>query len=327
MIEKIKTGVIGVGSMGQNHARIYNEISNLVGVADPDPEQGSKVAERFGVIWYSDYREMLEHVDAVSIAVPTAMHIQVAKLVAASGVHLLVEKPLASNAVDGESIVRAAERAGVILAVGHVERHNPVISHAKTCIDSGVWGDILTISVKRFSNYPARVRDVGVLFDLTIHDVDVIRYLLNDNVKNVFVSGGKSKNKKFEDHVNLMMTFEEGSLGLCETNWLTPMKVREMNITTTDCFISLNYLNQEVEVLSSEFGEINEANLYQPPMKIKEHKVSLKGIEPLKSELVDFLEAIIEKRMPLVTGWDGLKAVEIVQAGLESMRSSSVINI
>ena len=168
---------------------------------------------------------------------------------------------------------------------------------------------------------------MGVLFDLTIHDVDVICYLADSNVRTIYAVGGKSKNERHEDHVNLMMGFEDGMIGLCETNWLTPMKVRELNITTTTCHVNLNYLTPEIRILSSQFGEIDESNLYQPPIEVSEQTFSPEGKEPLKSELVDFLEAIMEKRMPLVTGRDGLKAVEIVQAGLESLSSSSVINI
>ena len=323
----LKVGVIGVGSMGQNHARVYNEISNLVAVADSNEKQGRSVADRFGVSWYRDYRDMLGEVDAVTIAVPTALHREVAETTSVGGVHLLVEKPLAGNVTDAEAIVASANKAGVTLAVGHVERHNAIIAHAKTFIENGNWGQILTLSAKRFSNYPSRIRDVGVLFDLSIHDVDVICYLVNEEIQTVYAQGGKSKNERFEDHVNLVMGFGDGQIGLCETNWLTPMKVRELNITTTTCYINLNYLTQEIEVLSSEFDEIDESNLYQPSMKVSEQKISLGGTEPLRSELVDFLEAVTKKRMPLVSGVDGLKAIKIVEAGLESLNSGSVVNL
>jgi UDP-N-acetylglucosamine 3-dehydrogenase len=324
---EIRTGVIGVGSMGQNHARVYNEISNFVAVADPNEEQGRRVAERFGVTWYSDYREMLGEVDAVTIAVPTALHREVAESVAAMNVHLLVEKPLAGNMEDAQAIIAAAKASGITLAVGHVERHNAIVANAKMCIDNGEWGNILTLSAKRVSSYPSRIRDVGVLFDLTIHDVDVICYLVNSPVKKVYAAGGKLMNGQHEDHVNLVMGFEDGRMGICETNWLTPMKVREMNITTTACYINLNYLTQEIEILSSKFGEIDESNLYQPPMDISKQKISLKGEEPLKRELVDFLAAILEKRPPLVTGEEGLNVVKIVEAGLKSVKNNLVFNI
>ena len=320
----LRTGVIGVGSMGQNHARIYNEISNLVAVADPNEEQGRRIAEKFGVNWHSDYKSMLKEVDAVTIAVPTKNHLEVAKAVIEAGLHLLVEKPLAGNLSDAKKIVKMSNKAGVTLAVGHVERYNSIISHAKECIQNRDWGKILTLSAKRFSNYPSRIHDVGVLFDLTIHDVDVISYLVDKEIKTVYATGGMAKNKKHEDYVNLVMKFDGGHIGLCETNWLTPMKVRELNITTTTGFINLNYLTQEIEVLSSKFGKIDESNLYQPPMEVNKNKFTLDKKEPLKLELVDFLEAIMDQRTPKVSGEDGLRSVKIVEAGLKSLTKNTV---
>ena len=152
----IRTGVIGVGSMGQNHARVYNEISNLVGVADPDESKGKALASKLEVKWFNDYQEMLNQVDAVSIATPTKNHYDIAIKVAQSGVHLLVEKPLANNTVDANAIVEAARRSSLKLAVGHIERHNDAVSHAKKCIENGEWGEIISISSKRFSNFPDR---------------------------------------------------------------------------------------------------------------------------------------------------------------------------
>ena len=134
-------------------------------------------------------------------------------------------------------------------------------------------------------------------------------------------------NGPYEDHVNLVMGFEDGRIGLCETNWLTPMKVRTLHITTTDCYVNLNYLTQEIEILSSKFGEIDESNLYRPPIDISKQKISLKGEEPLKRELVDFLVAILEKRPPLVTGEEGLNVIKIVEAGLKSLKNNLVLNI
>ena len=128
-----------------------------------------------------------------------------------------------------------------------------------------------------------------------IHDVDVICYLAGGDVRTVYAAGDKSKNELHEDHVNLFMRFDNGRMGFCESNWLTPMKVRELNITTTTCYISLNYLTQEIEILSSEFGQIDESNLYQPPMEVSEQMISLGRKEPLKSEIVDFLEAITDE--------------------------------
>ena len=166
---------------------------------------------------------------------------------------------------------------------------------------------------------------MGVLFDLTIHDVDVLCFLANSKVTSVNVNGGHFKNQKYEDYVNLSMTFADGKVGLCQTNWLTPMKVRELNILTTTGFVNLNYLNQEIHHMSSEYQEVDESNLYQTGIEVAESRMKVKTEEPLKSELLDFLNSIVSKKSPLVNGDEGLMAVKIVEAGLESLQNNKVI--
>ena len=327
MYENLRTGVIGVGSMVQNHARIYSEISNLVAVADPDAEQGRKVADKFGIKWYEDYNQMLEYIDAVTIAVPTILHRTVAEAAIARGVHVLVEKPLAGNTEDAKAIVEAAKNASLVLAVGHVERHNEVVSKTKDLISKGKIGEILTLSAMRFSSYPFRIRDVGVLFDLAIHDVDLLLYLANSDIKMVFAAGGKSKNDIHEDHINLQLIFEDGKIGFCETNWLTPMKVRQLNITTTSCYLNVDHITQQIKILSSTYDEVDESNLYKTPMQVTEKNISVKAKEPLYNELVEFLSSIEENTEPLISGSDGLKAVRIVEAALKSLNEKSVVRL
>ena len=324
---KIRTGVIGVGSMGQNHARVYSEISNLVGVADPNKEQGIAISERLGVKWYSNYEELLSEVDAVTIAAPTFLHKKIAKIVAEAGVNMLVEKPLAGNSSDAQDIITTASRNNVVLAVGHIERHNAIVQRARECVEQGEWGEIISLSASRFSNYPSRIRDVGVLFDLTIHDVDVLCFLANSKVNSIHAVGGHFKNQKYEDYVSLSLRYDDGKVGLCQTNWLTPMKVRELNILTTTGFVNLNYLNQEIHHLSSTYNTIDESNLYKTGMEVAKSKIKLKGEEPLKNELIDFLNSIVKKTNPLVSGEEGLMAVRIVEAGLKSLKENKVIKI
>ena len=324
---EIRTGVIGVGSMGQNHARVYNEISNLVAVADTDRIQGQKIANRFGIEWYEDYRDMLDMVDAVTVAVPTSLHRKVIEIISKEGVNILVEKPIAGSVEDAEFILDSVSKAGIILAVGHIERYNPVIRSAKEYIDSGELGKIITLSAKRLSSYPSRIRDVGVLFDLTIHDVDIIRYLSNSKIKNIYANGGNLIDEMYEDHVILAMEFDDNTFGLCETNWLTPMKVRELCITTDSAFININTLKQEMIISKSEYGEIDQSNLFKVPINLKEENINLEKQEPLKIELQDFLSSLKKGKEPLVGGSDGLEAVRIVEAGLKSLKNGQVVTL
>lgn len=322
----IRTGVIGTGSMGQNHARVYSEISNFVAVADTDKVQGQRIAKHFGIEWYSDFRKMLGVVDAVSIAVPTHKHRKVAEVVAKSGTHMLVEKPLAGSLEDGNAIIKSAKSFNVKLAVGHIERHNPIVAYSKKAIESGEWGNLITMSSQRVSRYPERIKDVGVVFDLAVHDLDILRYLSDSEIDYLFALGGNKEHFEFEDHISIIMQFRNGIKGICEANWLTPMKVRQLTLTFDHAFVVMDYINQTVEVLRSEFEELNEMNLALAKSKITKIKPKIVKEEPLKLELLDFLSSLesnkkLNSDFPLVTGEDGLAAIGMAEASLFSLRN------
>ena len=321
----IKTGVIGIGSMGQHHARVYNQISNLVAIADPDENLGRKAAKKWGVKWYRDYKEMLPLVDAVTVAVPTSLHYQVSKDVIQSGVHLLVEKPLAGCVEEAEKIVALAKSAGIKLAAGHIERFNPVIGFAKKKLEKGEWGKVITLSAKRLSSYPIRINDVGVLFDLSIHDVDIIRYLAGSEVNSIIAVGGSNINENFEDYIVISMKFKNSTLGLCETNWLTPKKVREINITTDFGYISINMLEQKIEIFKRNNDTSSTSTHFSTDTIIEQ--ISLDKEEPLKLELEDFLNSIENNKEPLVSGEEGLEAVKTIEAAVFSLKYDSIIKI
>ena len=312
--------------MGQNHARIYSEISNLIGVADRNEEQGRRVADRFGVKWFKDFKDLLQYVDAVSIAVPTSLHLEVTKEALRSGVHSLVEKPLSDNIKDAEEIVSLADGTDLTLAVGHVERHNPVVNYAKKAIEEGIWGDIITLTSKRVSNFPARITDVGVLFDLCIHDIDISNYLSNSKVNSIYALGG-NKIAQHEDHINLCLSYESGLISVCETNWLTPNKVRKLEITTSTHFIELDYQNQSIELFNSKYVNVNESNLYSPNLQLETVKVPINKGEPLKLELTDFLSSTVTNNPPLVTGKEALEVVRISAHALKSLKRQEVVKI
>ena len=191
----MKTGIIGVGSMGKNHARVNSEMGVLAGIADSNEAVARPLAERFGVEYFSDYRDMLASVDAITVATPTVTHFQIAMDAIQAGKHVLVEKPICPTLDESEKLVKAAEDAGIVLAVGQIERHNPVVKFARESIENGKFGDIVSISARRVSTFPGRISDVGVLLDLGIHDIDVIRYLAQSPVKTVYALGGKRQNE------------------------------------------------------------------------------------------------------------------------------------
>jgi len=317
--------VIGVGSMGQNHARVLAEIADLVGIADPDTKAGGAVANRFTVSYFPDHRALLkERIDAVSICVPTKLHFKIGMDAIEAGKHLLVEKPICDNVRDGQRLVKAAKDAGLVLAVGHIERHNPVVDSAKRHLDAGTWGDLITAGARRVSNFPDRVRDVGVIMDLAIHDVDVLRYLVGSPVSTVFAIGGRQKHEAFEDHATILLSFENGVNGYVEANWLTPMKVRKLGLTCLKNFVELDYTAQAMTISSSTLGPLDPSNLYQVPLDFDIRHMNLRKEEPLKRELRDFLRAVKEGGNPLVSGEDALETLKVVEAAVESQRSGKV---
>ena len=278
----------------------------------------------FAIIGYSTRRFPI---DAVSISVPTFLHKNIAENVAKAGVHMLVEKPLAISEIEASDIIKASKKYNVVLAVGHVERFNPVVSSLQSFLSDNDCGKISLLSARRFSNYPHRITDVGVLFDLTIHDVDIINNIVNCKPVSVYASGGKSMNNSYEDFVCMVINYENGIVGICQTNWLTPMKVRDLSITTTKNFINMDFLNKTVNVMNSEYGKIDQSNLYGTKINFKSKVLPVTEIEPLKSELYDFLMSIRKKTTPLVSGEDGLKAVSVVQAGLKSLQDGKLIEL
>jgi UDP-N-acetylglucosamine 3-dehydrogenase len=324
----MRVGVIGVGSMGQNHARVLSEMARLVGVSDTNVKTGAAVSDKFSVSYFMNYKDLLkERLDAVVIAAPTNLHYDMANKALAAGLHVLVEKPICSNLRQAEKLVENAEDLGLVLAVGHIERHNPVVRFAKKALQANDYGQLITASTRRVSSLPERVRDVGVIMDLGIHDMDVLRYLIGSPVKSVYSLGGRETHEKFEDHANILMSFENGVTGFVEVNWLTPMKVRKLSLTCLKNFVELDYTTQSVTISSSTLMKFDPFNLYQVPFEYDIRHVSLQKKEPLRLELEDFLDAIKRKRKPLATGRDAMETLRVAEAALRSQRQGKVVKI
>ncbi len=310
----IRTAVIGVGMMGSNHARVYDELeeAELIAVCDVDEERAKEVAHRYGANWYTDHVKMLEEedLDAVSVCVPTKYHRDVAVDVIRHGVHVLVEKPLADDLEKARDIIEAAEEQGVVLAVGHIERFNPAVQKAKEVLDRGDVGEVVVMSAKRVGPYPPRIQDVGVIVDLAVHDIDVMRYMVGSDVEEVYAAAGSAIARTREDYAEIMLRFEGDPTGLIETNWLTPYKERRLEITGTEGIIRLQYIDQELETMDEE--------------GVKRFNVPKE--EPLKLELRDFLEAVTGRKEPLVDGEAGYEVLKTALAALESVERDEPVN-
>jgi UDP-N-acetylglucosamine 3-dehydrogenase len=318
----LKIGVIGTGSMGKNHARVCTELEDvqLRGISDIDKAVAKDIARRFDVPAYYDYTEMFGEIDAAIVAAPTVSHYKIAMDLLDTGRHVLAEKPLCDSVTKSEELVEKAEKEGLILAVGHIERHNPVVKFVKNSLDDGKFGELITMVSKRVSNLPGRIRDVGVIFDFGVHDIDVMRYLVGE-VTSVYAKAGRfSKNIDYEDYANIVLNFENDICGIVEVNWLTPMKIRRVFLTCSETFVEADYISQSVTTSSSSFKQIDEMDLYSIPIQYNINKIALEKREPLKNEISDFADAIKNDKKPLVTGRDGVMALKIAEAATKSYK-------
>jgi len=312
----LRVGVVGVGNMGFHHARIYSELTRegrveLVGVADANFERAKEVAEKFKTRAFADYKELIKEVDAVSIAVPTSLHRQVALEFIENGVHVLVEKPIAESIESAEEIIKAAKNNEVVLMVGHVERFNPGVLKLKEVLDEGLIGKVVTLTAKRVGPLPPQIKDVGVIVDLAVHDIDVMSFLLGDKVKNVYARAGSAKNPlELEDYAIIMLNFGDAT-GIVETNWLTPHKVRTLSVVGTEGIAELDYITQKLVIYNHEW--------------VKEAKVNVK--EPLRNELEHFVECVEKGVKPLVSGEEGLHALKVAIKALESAKSARIVDV
>lgn len=295
-----KVGVIGLGAMGKNHARVYAELRDveLVGVADSDPQLAEDIASKYNVLAFSDYKQLLKRgLDAVSIAVPTSIHRQVALDAAQARASILLEKPIADTVSNAEDIIEAARKNNVKLMIGHVERFNPIVPVIKQELGDA---DIILIEITRIGPFPPRIKDVGVIIDLAVHDIDLIAYLTGSEFDRVYslISRNVSQN---EDTAILMFEMANGVLARVTVNWLTPFKVREINISTQDKFIKGLFMDQKV----FEYSKFEEYDSYV----VRELPVPFG--EPLRFEIEAFVDAVRNDTKPLISGQDGLKALKM----------------
>lgn len=318
-MSELNVAVIGIGNMGQHHIRNYFEMPqvNLVTVCDVNEEKGEKLAKKYNCLFYEDYKKMLteQRIDAVSIAVPTSLHCRVACDVLDRGVNVLLEKPIATNLVEAKNIINKAKERNLKLTIGHIERFNPAVQRIKKLITDNRLGDIVSINIKRVGGLPPQIKDANVVIDLAIHDIDISNYLLGEYPKEVY--GFKSKNliNDREDSAVILLKYLKAS-SFIEVNWVTPVKIRTMDITGTKAFARLDYINQTITLYeNSYFKKDNQyANFNEFISKFSladEIKIGINKKEPLRCELEDFINAVSNNRKPLVAGEEAYKALEI----------------
>ncbi|HZO48415.1 MAG TPA: Gfo/Idh/MocA family oxidoreductase [Xanthobacteraceae bacterium] len=298
--KSLRVGVVGVGVMGSNHARVFADLPGvtLIGIADPEPKQRDFVTGALGCQGFADVDSLLAAgVDAVTIAAPTQLHRDIALACIAKGVHVLVEKPIAPSVEEGRAIIAAARRANVTLMVGHVERFNPAVQTIKDAIRGE---DILSIAITRVGPFPPRMSNVGVVIDLAVHDIDLIRWFTDSEIVEVQPQV-RSAVAEREDIALLQFRTASGVLAHINTNWLTPFKARNVTVATRNKYIMGDLLTRQV---TECFG-------FQPDGSYSMRHLSVGHAEPLRAELQAFVSAISSGTAPAVTGEQGVAGLEI----------------
>lgn len=330
----VKIAVIGLGMMGRNHVRVYNELpdAELVAVADVNESVAEAVGAQYKVRWYTDYRTMLERerCDAVSVAVPTALHEQVTIDALEAGAPVLVEKPIAATVAGARRMIERARRLGRQLMVGHIVRFNPAVQALKQKLEDGQLGRLFQVFCRRIGPFPARIRDVGVVVDLASHDLDLMRYLIGSDPIRVCAEVEQRVHTTHEDLMWGLLRFPEGVVGALEVNWLTPTKIRETILLGERGMFRLDDLTQELYFYENGLaGELSWPALQSLKGVSEGHiiRYPIRQYEPLKAELEAFLRAVQDGLPVPVSGEDGLAALELALMLVESGKTGRVVEV
>jgi UDP-N-acetylglucosamine 3-dehydrogenase len=312
----LRVGVIGAGVMGSNHARVLAGLpdTTLVGVVDPLPAHRARATQLAGCRTFVNLDELIaEGVDAAIIAAPTHLHHEIALKSIARGIHVLVEKPIASSVMEGCEIVDAAQRAGVTLMVGHVERFNPAVAAIKQAISGE---DILSIAITRVGPFPPRMSNVGVVIDLAVHDIDLIRWFTESDIVDVQPQLASAVAER-EDIALLQFRTASGVLAHINTNWLTPFKARSVTVATRDKYVVGDLLTRQV---TECFG-------FRPDGSYSMRHLPVGQDEPLRAELIAFLAAVRTGGVPAVTGEEGVASLKIAIQCLEAPKTPAIAGV
>jgi UDP-N-acetylglucosamine 3-dehydrogenase len=312
---KLGVAVIGTGQWGKNHARVYKELpsTELIAVCDVNAERAKAMADQYGVKAYSDSTEMLKDKDiqAVNVCTWSTILFQEASKALNAGKHVLVEKPMSTTPDQARQLVQIAQENGLHLTVGFLMRFIPGLQQIRQSVESKKIGDLVSITAKRVSQWPERIGDVGVVKDTAIHDIDVMRFISKQDPISVYAKLGSKRIQKFEDYAQIMLTYADGETAFIESNWLTPYKTRTLIATGTESIMKLDYNTQELTVEEK-------TQTVQPRLPFQ---------EPLKAELQHFVDCVNKTVKPIVTGEDGVKALEVATAAMQSSAKNVAVKL
>ena len=294
-MRKLRVGVVGVGHIGKNHARIYRELPGIefAAIFDTDSSTANAVAHEFGVPVMASLDDFADQVDAASIATPTSSHFEVAQQLLERGKHLLIEKPITENPSHATELAELAARRQLVLQVGHVERFNPVLSALEERLTHPRF-----IEAHRLSPYPNRSTDIGVVLDLMIHDLEIILHLVRSPVQTIDAVGVPVLSRG-EDIANARLRFENGCVANITSSRISPERMRKIRVFQEDAYLSLDYQSQTGEMYRRTAGGI------------EREEVPIEREEPLKQQLAAFIECAATGRAPRVSGLQATAALEL----------------
>jgi predicted dehydrogenase len=306
-MNKLRVGVVGVGHIGSNHARLYAEAASaeFTAVYDVDLARASNIARKYGATAAKSLDEFAGMIDAASVATPTNTHYEVAYRLLAGNKHLLIEKPITENTQQASELSDIAASNRLILQVGHVERFNPVLGALEAHLTHPRF-----IEAHRLSPYPERSTDIGVVLDLMIHDLEIILHLVRSPVQHIDAVGVPVLSKG-EDIANARIRFENGCIANITSSRISPERMRKIRVFQEDAYLSLDYQNQSGEIYRKSGG------------RIMRDKVAIEREEPLKRELMSFIECAATGREPRVSGYQATAAVELAVDITKLIASSS----
>lgn len=310
-LKPIRLGVIGVGNMGQHHTRVLSLLKDveLIGVADTNKELAADTAGKYRIKCFDDYRKLLPHVDAVCIAVPTRLHFDVSMECMKAGIHILIEKPIAANIQEAETLVKEAVERNLILQVGHIERFNPAFRELSNVLKRE---EVLALEAHRMSPYSQRANDVSVVFDLMIHDIDLVLELIPSQVIKMQAFGNRASDSGYLDFVAATLVFASGVVTTLTASKVTHRKIRTLAAHCKNSLVEADFLNHQILIhrqttsnYMTEYGQV----LYRQDGLIE--KVSTTNIEPLHAELEHFIHCVRGGEPPSVGGEQALKALRL----------------
>ena len=334
---KLRAGVVGLGMMGRNHARVYDELADevdLIAVADPDAAAVRRSTAGRAARGYADAATMFaeEELDLVSVASPTSLHLPVVLDALAASVNVLVEKPIAGERDEAERMIAAARDAGKLLTVGHIERFNPAVRELHRRLQAGELGRLFQVKATRLGPFPARIRDVGVVVDLAPHDLDIMRYVIGSDPIRLYAETERRIHTDHEDLFNGIMKFANGVVGVLDINWLTPTKRRTLTVTGERGMYVVDYINQDlIYYANSEAVHTweNRGSLDAPPVtSVAEGEMARRAVrrqEPLAVELSEFARAVREGGPSPVDPHDALVALLLSKKMVEAGETGAVI--